>query len=117
MILTNDRTELDNALGSEKSICVLLGNPTSDPGIVHTCLDGNWGPQPWQNWFLVADPALLTASENSTWFNDDPAVDYAFLGRTSKDVTSNGRSSDDLLDGGRCDFLTYLSKFAEADQQ
>ena len=115
MILNDDRTELDNALASNKSICVLRGAVQSDPGKVHVCLEGNWGPQPWHKWFLVTNEALLTANEISTWFDDDPAIDYAFLGRNTNDVTSNGTSSDDLLDGGECDFLTYLEKFAEAD--
>lgn len=115
MILTDDRTELDNALGSDKSICVLRGAEESDPGKVHVCLEGNWGPQPWYRWFLVTDEALLSDAEKSTWFDDNPAIDYAFLGRTTNDVTSTGTSSSDLLDGGVCDNFAYITKFAEAD--
>ena len=117
MILTDDRTELDDALGSDKSICVLRGAEQSDPGKTHGCLEGNWGPQPWHKWYLVTNETLLTADEISTWFEDDPANDYAFLGRNTNVVTSNGASSSDLLDGGACDFLTYIKKFAQADQK
>jgi hypothetical protein len=117
MILNDDRTELDNALGSDKSICILRGAVQSDPGKVHACLEGDPNTQPWHRWFLVTDEALLSADEKSTWFSDNPAIDYAFLGCTTNDVTSNGTSSDDLLlpNGGECDFPTFLDKFAEAD--
>jgi hypothetical protein len=117
MVLTDDRTDLDGSLGNDESICVLRGDEQSVPGKVHGCLEGNWNPQPWHKWFLVTDESLLTPAEISAWFNDNPANDYAFLGRTTNVVTSNGSSSEDLLDGGACDFLTYFVKFGEADQR
>jgi hypothetical protein len=117
MILTDNRTVLDDSLAASESICMLRGNEQSDAGKTHTCLEGNWRPQPWHKWFLVTDEALLTAAEIATWFGDVADTDYAFLGRNTNAVISNGTSGDDLLDMGACDFIVYLKKFAKADQK
>jgi hypothetical protein len=118
MILNDERSALDEALNTEVSICVLRGAEDSDPGKVHVCMDdGGWGEEPWQRWFLVTNSNLLTTEENGRWFNNNPASDYAFLGRKTKATTSNGAAGTDLLDVGDCDYLTYIDKFAQADQQ
>ena len=118
MILTDNRNKLDEALNKDVSICILLGTENSDPARVHTCMDeGGWGEEPWQRWFLVSSSNLLTTDEHRRWFDNHPAKGYAFLGRTTKAATSNGTAGTDLLDGGDCDYLTYIAKFAEADLQ
>lgn len=116
MILVDGRGALDDALSEDVSICVLVGTEESDAGSVHACMDeGEWGENPWHRWFLVTDPDLLTEDEREHWFDGDPAKDYAFLGRTTKEMTSSGRARSELLEDGGCDYLTYIEKFAEAD--
>jgi len=117
MILNNDRDELDTALSDDFSICVLRGSVDSTPGSVHNCLEGNWGPQPWNRWFLITNPDLLTDEEVLNWFGDNPGIDYVFLGRLTKTITSNGSAKNDLLVDGECDFIMYYDKFSEADMQ
>ncbi len=97
MILSDDRNALDAALADNVSICVLRGAEESVPGTVHDCLEGDWGPQPWNRWFLITNPALLTSDEESKWFDNDPTTDYAFLGRMTKTVTSSGTAAMLLL--------------------
>ena len=117
MVLNDNRSELDAALNGNFSICVLLGSEGSAPGTVHDCLEDDWGPQPWYRWFLITDPSLLTFNEKSKWFESKPGINYAFLGRSSKATTSSGSAQNDLLDGGECDYLSYIDKFAEADDK
>jgi len=115
MILTNNRSDLDTALGMDHSICVLPGAENSDAGRVHACLETRtWGNKPWHEWFLVTDQNLLTDAERSAWFN--AGDDFAYLGRNDKHWTSSGKTSDVLLLGDVCDFLAITGKFGEADQ-
>ena len=115
MIVTDDRSALDDALDGEFSICVLLGVEDSIPGSVHACMqEPGWGEEPWNRWFLIADPEQLTDEEAEAWFED---ADYAFLGRTTNETVSSGLAEEDLFDGDYFDLLAFILKFAEADLQ
>lgn len=118
MIITNDRRELDFALNSAVSLCILIGQQESSAGKVYTGLDtGTWGNEPWQLWFLVTDRSVLSDEETEEWYGSDTSIDYVFLGRNTKTVTSRGSAKDDLLDGNECDYITCIEKFAETDMQ
>jgi hypothetical protein len=118
MIITNDRKELNVALNSAVSLCILIGQQASSAGKVHTDLEtGTWGNEPWQRWFLVTDRSVLSDEETEKWYGSDTSIDYVFLGRNTKAVVSRGIAKDDLLVGDECDYITCIEKFAEADLQ
>lgn len=116
-MLLEKRSDLDDALSSKVSVCVLLGAEDTKAGAVHGFLEPKtWGNLPWQTWFLVTDLLLLTEEEREEWFGADR--DYVFLGRNSKVVTGSGLCEKDLLlKSGACYFGNVQRKFAQADLQ
>jgi hypothetical protein len=118
MVIKMDRSKVDDSLEQDFSICILVGGASSSPAKVHACMDARgWGDEPWNKWFLITDPRVLSDEEKNQWFGRDSKHDYVFLGRTSKGITSSGQAKRDLLVGGECDYITFIEKFAEADQE
>jgi hypothetical protein len=118
MILTDDRTELDEALADDDLTLLLLsGSEDSRARIVDRCLDEeNW--EDWYRSFLITDFNLLTDEEIVEWFDVPIQERYAVLGGDSpKKVASKGEVVDYLTlpNKDKCDRLNTKKELAKGD--
>ena len=119
MILTNDRSKLDEACANTRTtVFVLSGTKGSQAETIHKCMEeGGW--ETWYRWFMLTDLSLLTDDEKNIWLGGDNQDRYAVLGgNPPKTVATKGDVEALLLpDSNECDTLTIMEELSKGDAQ
>ena len=118
MIIKENRTKLDQALGNDKTTILLLAGPDgSQSGAIHNFVMGyDW--EPWRLYFLLTDLTILTSAEQDQWFDGPHNNHYAVVGgpQVPKVVARKGPVKDLLRNNGKPSILKIRSAFAAGDQ-
>jgi len=115
MIITDDRTEMDECIEDPGcTVLLLVGDEDSAAGALHESIDdGDW--EEWHFCFLITDPAILTPDEWDYWFDQEDADRYAVLGGPDHDVVEWGSAEDLVTEDGECDYNRVARLFAMGD--
>ena len=111
MIITNDRTELDQVLSDRTNTLMLLFGQDTLPQQVHD-LALKAAPEAWRKTFLLIDPKILSEQERAQWFKG--ADKYVTLSK-AKAIVEN-ESLEKLCKSGKPLVRLIQIAFGNADQ-
>ena len=117
MIIKENRTRLDQALGNPKlTVLLLSGVRESKVGKVYDFVS-NENLEPWRRCFLITDLVVLTEAEQTRWFDGANTDRYAVVGGTQhpKSVALKGPIEDLLKSDGKPGRRKIRSAFARGD--
>jgi hypothetical protein len=118
MVITDDRGALNASLqNATATVFILLGPSGTKAGEVHTQMNTKqWDP--YQNYFLITNNALLTQEESQAWFDRNLAGFYVVLGGNNnpKKIAQKGSVLDLLKPDGTPDYLEILDIFLKGDE-
>lgn len=117
MIIKENRTGLDQALGNPKlTVLLLSGVRESKAGKVYDFVSNeNWDT--WRRCFLITDLTVLTGAEQTEWFDGAKTDRYAVVGGKEhpKSVAQMGLIEDLLKSDGKPGRRKIGSTFARGD--
>lgn len=118
MIIKEDRTRLDQALGNPRlTVLLLSGVEESKAGKVYDFVSNkNW--EPFRRFFLITDLTVLSEAEQTRWFDGTNTDYYAAVGgkERPKSVAQKGPIEDLLRTSLEPDILEIRGAFAAGDQ-
>jgi len=114
MKITTDRTQLNAALqDTDRTILILFGSDGSKSAEVYSSACKAI-TEPFRNVFLVQNPGLLTAQEQTDWYSGDES--YVALSR-SQAVVEKGAIAQLCFASGKPEARKIRRVFSIADQE